>query len=716
MIDLTGVSHHPAIEEIAEVLANKTRNTLQTFFRVETAYFLAKMAACMRATVVTHDAEIPVNLYAQLLAPSGFGKGHSVGIMEEDVLGAFRRRFMDNTFQAVADQELWKIANKRAAYSGLDPQEEKDKAEKTFLGLGAYPFTFDSGTTPAVKQLREKLLMSGAGAINFQVDEIGLNLIQSTEVLTTFLELFDRGKTKQKLTKQNSENQRGEDVDGSTPANMLLFGTLSKLLDGGNTEDLFWAFMDTGYARRCMFGLGNKTDRVNANLTPTEVFRKLSQPSNNAAVDKWSAHFHSLADPSMFGWKMTMDDTVAIKLIEYRMKCEAVAAEMRQHDDIRRTQMEHRYFNALKIAGALAFTDQSSEIEMDHLLSAILLVEESGKDFEKIIKREMNYVRLARYIADAGSDITQSDLVETLPFYNGSNAKRNDMMNMAISWGHKNHIIIKKHFIDGIEFFNGETLKETDLDALTLSYSDNFAYGYASDTAAFDQLHILAQQEDIHWCNHHFVGGHRMEENAVKGFNMVVVDCDGDVSLDTVHELLSDYKFFTYTTKRHSEEENRFRLVLPINYRLELDKDEYKEFMNNVLEWLPFKSDPGANQRARKWLTHPQSVHHYNDGDLLDALPFIPKTKRNEAFRADFKPLENLDNLERWFAQKIAQGNRNNQMIKFALALVDGGMDFLTVQKQVHAFNKKLNDPLPDDEIDQTILVTVAKRFQQAAA
>ena len=62
----------------------------------------------------------------------------------------------------------------------------------------------------------------------------------------------------------------------------------------------------------------------------------------------------------------------------------------------------------------------------------------------------------------------------------------------------------------------------------------------------------------------------------------------------------------TYTTKRHQTEEHgdRFRLVLPINYILELDSDEYKEFMNNVMMWLPFKTDESANQRSKKWETY----------------------------------------------------------------------------------------------------------------
>jgi hypothetical protein len=718
VIDLTGVQHHPAIEEIATVLANKTQNADLGFFRTEVAYFLAKMASSMRAMVVTKDrGEIPVNLYAMLLATSGFGKGHSIGIMEEDFLAGFRRRFMENTFPQLAEQSLWELANGRAARNGTDQQEEYDKAERHYSKTGAFPFTFDSGTIPAVKQLRDKLLLGGAGSINFQVDEIGLNLINSTEVLTVFLELFDQGKTKIKLTKNGVDNERGEDLEGKTPANMLLFGTPSKLFDGGGVEDQFWAFMDTGYARRCLFGHGEQKDRLNSSLSPEETYLKLIQPSNDVAAQKWSNHFHSLADPVRFNWRMEVDDEVGIQLMTYKIECEREAEKLPQFDEIRKAEMSHRYFKALKIAGALAFVDESSEIEMEHLMSAILLVEESGQSFQRILSREKSYVRLARYIAEVGSEVTQSDLVETLPFYSGSNARRNDLMTLATAWGHKNHIIIKKTFVDGIEFYKGETLKETNLEEMCISYSDSWAYNYLNEKVPFSELSTLTGAADMHWCNHHFRNGHRLDDNVIPGFNTVVVDCDGDVSLDTVHELLKDYTFLTHTTKRHGENgEDRFRLILPINYYLELDQEEYKEFMNAVLAWLPFKSDEGANQRARKWMTCEGSTHKYNEGKLLDALDFIPKTRRNEDYRKNYQALENLDNLERWFAQRIANGSRNTQMIKYALALVDAGMNLVEVQSQVHSFNKKLSDPLSDDEIDGTILQTVAKRFQLAAA
>ena len=714
-IELSTVSHHPVVEDIVDVLCNKTQNIDRGFFRAEVAYFLAKMASCMRATIVTKDrGEIPVNLYVLALATSGFGKGHSVNIVENEFLKGFKTRFMEDTFQVISEQNLWNIANTRAARNGTDQQEEFEKAEREFKQAGAFPFTFDSGTPPAVKQLRHKLLLSSAGSINFQVDEIGSNLLGVSDVLTLFLELFDQGLVKQKLTKNTAENTRTEELDGKTPTNALLFGTPSKLLDGAQTEDQFYSFLETGYARRCLFGFGQH-QRAGENMSPKEVFRRLTEQSNVDTVNKWSNHFHNLADPAVFGWKMVVEDEVAIQLLSYKIDCEHMADQLAEHEDIKKAELSHRYFKALKLAGALAFVDQSVEIEMEHLLSAIKLVEESGVAFQTILSREKAYVKLAKYIATVGTEVTHADLHEALPFYKSSNSARNEMMTLATAWGYKKHIIIKKSFVDGIEFFKGETLQETDINEMIISYSNHWAYNYLEERVPFNQLHVLTQQDGMHWSNHHFRNQHRAEENVIAGFNAIVLDVDEGISLDTVQELMKDYKFLLYTTKRHQTEGygDRFRMILPINYTLELDNEEYREFMKSIFAWLPFKTDESYQKREKKSETFAGGQYVYNmDGELFDALPFIPKTSRNEQHKSNFQKLESLDNLERWFAQRIAVGNRNDNMAKYAFALVDSGMSLIDVQNAVHSFNKKLNNPLSENEIDGTIMISVAKRYQ----
>ncbi|WP_198031386.1 hypothetical protein [Mesorhizobium sp. LSJC255A00] len=325
-------------------------------------------------------------------------------------------------------------------------------------------------------------------------------------------------------------------------------------------------------------------------------------------------------------------------------------------------------------------------------------------------------MKLAKYISSIGTEVTHADLLEALPFYKSSKQARDEMMTLATAWGYKKHIIIKKEFADGIELFKGETLQETDIEKIIVSYSNHWAYSYLPEEVPFDKLFMLTQMPEYHWANHHFKGGHRAEENVLAGFNMIAIDVDGGTTLQAAHELLKDYKFLTYTTKRHTEEENRFRLIMPTNYRLDLDSDEYKEFMNNVMSWLPFATDESANQRSKKWESFADGAYHYNlEGEILDVLPFIPKTSRNEAYKQSNKDLGSLDNLERWFATRIASGNRNNQMIKYALCLVDAGWDLPTVRDGVKSFNKKLRDSLTEAELDSTIMVTVAKRYQQTA-
>ena len=715
MINLQGVKHHHVIEDIVSILCNKTQNNDEKFFRVESAFFLAKMAANMRATLVTQDrGNIPINLYSLILANSGFGKGQSINIWEQELINVFQTIFIEDTMPLIAKTSLAKLARDKAYKNNTSAEEELAKLTNDYNKAGCYYFTFDSGTTPAIKQFRNKLLLSGCGAISLQIDEIGSNLIGSTDILNTFLELFDQGTIKQKLTKNTADNIRSEEIQGKTPTNMLLFGTPIKLLDGGKTEDEFYSFLETGYARRCLFALGDPEKKSFHTLTPTEVFQRLTNPNNATLITQYNNLFGSLANFRMFDWKIDVPEPVTIKLIEYRIECEKEAEKMYYYEEIRKAEMAHRYFKALKLAGVYAFVDKKNELSMENLLSAILLVEESGEAFQEILNREKPYVKLAKYIASMPEkELTHADLCDALPFYKPSDKNRKELMSLAIAWGYKQHILIKKTVVDEIDFFKGETLQETNLDEMIVSYSDHFAYNYYGEKVPFNKLHILTQQPNYHWCNHHFTDQHRCEENVIPGFNMIVVDCDGTISLNAVHDLLKDIKYLIYTTKRHTEEENRFRIIIPTNYILKLDnKQDYKEFINGILAWLPFESDPAANQRSHKWLTHPGSYFYNLEASPLDILPFIPKTTKNEQYKKELAKIENLSNLERWFLNKMnTEGGRNNYLLQYALALKDAKEPEEKIKVRVLDLNSRLEMPLQETEIRATIFVTLAKKF-----
>lgn len=703
------MNYHPTSEKLVEILCDKTQNNNPLFFRVLVGYYFSMCAASMRTTIMTHDrGDIPVNMYALNLGTSGSGKGFSTNIVENQVIGQFRSRFLEETFPILAENNLPKLAVKRARRKNEDPDTELVSVEKEFNALGSLVFSFDSGTPAAVKQMRHKLLMADAGAVNLQIDEIGSNLLSNVDVLNTFLELYDVGRIKSKLIKNTTDNTRSEEIVGQTPTNMMLMGTPAKLLNGGKVEEELYAMLETGYARRCFFG-DSKAGAKDQKKTASEIYDMMTDTTSNTWMEGLSQRLENLADVINANKRLVMSKDTSLLLIEYRIRCEKLADTLPEHEEIKKAEISHRYFKALKLAGAYAFIDDSPELTIDHLYNAIKLAEESGEAFNKLLTRDRNYVKLAKYLGSTERECTQADLVEDLPFYRGATGQKTEMLSLAIAYGYKNNIIIKKSFADGIEFLRGETLKPTDVSKMIVSYSDDMAYNYENTYAPFDKLSNLTQLPDMHWVNHHLVNGHRSEEDAIPGFNMVVIDVDGDVNMSTAQQLLAPYKFLMYTTKRHTEAENRFRIILPINYELKMDGKDFKEFMKNIYDWLPFEgSDAATGQRARKWLTH-AGTHVYNDGELFDALPFIPKTSKNEERKTLMHNQQSLDKLERWVVNNIGDGNRNNMLLRYAMILVDGGFGYMDIHKRVINLNEKIADKLDEVEIMSTIMVSVTR-------
>ena len=722
MKDLSKLTFHPTSERVVELLCEKTQNSNPQFFRMMVCYYICKMAATMRVSINTKDrGKIPVNFYGINLGVSGIGKGFSTNILEDQIVDKFRNTFFETTLCKVAEGNLKKLSVKRLNIHNNNPNlttpmmdfdEMHAQVTKEYDSLGKLAFSFDSGTTAAVKQMRHKLLMSGIGSMNLEIDEIGSNLLGNVDVLSTFLELFDVGKVKQKLTKNTKENVRSEEIEGKTPTNLMLFGTPAKLLDGAKTEDEFWSFISTGYGRRCFFGYTKGSGR-NKHLTANDVYDKLTSVQSEQLLTTLSNKFAILASEINYDKEIQVSKDVSLLLIKYKLHCEDVADKLGDHEEMQKAELSHRYFKALKLAGGFAFIDGHGEITEENMYHAMAMAEESGKAFKHMLNQDKNYVKLAKYIASIGREVTHVDLTESLSFYKGALSQKSDLMQLAVAWGYKNSVIIKRKIDNNIEFITGEKLAETNLDEMYLSHSKDLAADYANVLAPFDKLTDLVKMKDHHWCSHHSVNGRRSEENLSPGFNLVVLDVDGGVKLDVVKILLKDYKYIIHTTKRHTPQDHRFRIILPINYILKLHEHDFKEFMRNVYEWLPFDSDTDTGQRSRKWATTEGCEIHTNDGEFLDALLFIPRTSKNDERQKIILDHQDMTGLERWFATKMETGNRNNQLLKYALMLVDAGYLYADVELKVNELNNKLECSLSNEELKNTVFQTAQKKYYQ---
>lgn len=706
------MAYDPVTEMLTDIMCAKTQNSERMFFRIANSYYWGVLASQMHAKVEGWGgSQLPINIYAMNLSPSGTGKGYSTGLVEDQVINRFRETFMENTFPLAAEQRMKSLANARATRKGTDPNDEYEGLLKEYNTIGSLLFSFDSATVPAVKQLRHKLNLARAGGVNLQVDEIGANLVGQTEVLNAFLELYDKGKIKDKLVKSSVENTRYESIDGSTPTNMLLFGTPSKLLDSGLTQKYLTEMLEMGYARRCFFGYIPKVKK-NVGADAATLVNQMFNNSNDATLDQLSCDLEQLADISNMNKIVRIEQAEAIYLMEYKIHCDKRADCLKDHETIIRSELENRFFKVLKLAGAYAFRDYSPNITIDHLEAAMRLAEDSGEHFARLMTPEYDYEKVARFLADCDTGVTLPDLEQALPCFRGSKQVKDQMIEYAVAWGYRHNIIVKKLYDGNILFLRGETLKETNTDEMILSTSTKLAEGYKSSRIKFEDLSQLGSVNDYHWANHHFDGGYRREDHTLAGFNMIVLDVDGTLPLATAKELLKEYKCYFYTTKRHQNEDklDRYRIILPTNYELQLDREEYKMFMDNVMSSLPFEMDESCNQRNKKWLTCASAETFFNDGDLFDVIPYIPRTAKNEEREARFKDQKDLDNLERWVLNNTGDGNRNKQLYNYAMVLVESGLQFTDIGERVRSLNNKLMDKLSDEELQATILKSIQSK------
>src|SRR5690606_20466772 len=123
-------------------------------------------------------------------------------------------------------------------------------------------------------------------------------------------------------------------------------------------------------------------------LTPEQIYELQTSQQTNQFLEELADKLERLADIINANKRLVMSKDTSLELIQYKLLCERQAETMPDHDEIRKAELSHRYFKALKLAGAYAFVDDSPELTLSHLHNAIRLVEDSGAAFGQMLSRD----------------------------------------------------------------------------------------------------------------------------------------------------------------------------------------------------------------------------------------------------------------------------------------------------------------------------------------
>lgn len=143
------------------------------------------------------------------------------------------------------------------------------------------------------------------------------------------------------------------------------------------------------------------------------------------------------------------------------------------------------------------------------------------------------------------------------------------------------------------------------------------------------------------WCATHFHERHRCSDNSA-GSNLVVIDFDGDTTLDAFWDTTTakQWCIATYTSASHSEQEHRFRALFPLALDLETTaqhKGAYWLIVNRLLAELNLEvlKDNCGQKPERLWYGNTNTVCRTNadalvpdfllaDIDFEESSEFIP--------------------------------------------------------------------------------------------
>ncbi|MDC0644061.1 primase C-terminal domain-containing protein [Crocinitomicaceae bacterium] len=720
-MDTSKFGYHPLAEQVVDILTTRVQNGDRDFFRITLAYYFSKIASNMHVSLLTAtNNHLPVNCYAVSFAESGYGKNYSMSILEDQIFGKFQNKFMYETFMNKASQTIAKKAIEIAALSGEDANDVEAELHADFQKSGHFLFDFSEGTSPALKQLRKPILLANAGAVSLELDEMGCTFLNLTEILTAFLELYDTGKIKEKLTKVSAEVKRSRPVVGTTPTNFFGFGTPMNVFDGGRVEDAMRNFMSIGFGRRSFFAYGDKP-RTLASSTTDEIYAALTNGASNTALDTLATHFESLADKSNCGLVLPLNEAASKFLIDYQLHCVRRSDDLSNYRGIEKTEIGNRHIKASKLAGAYAFSDGSNEVTIDHLKYAIRIAEDSGLALQKLLNQPRPHVRLATFLSEYEHAVTEADLIELLPFYTGTVANKRDMMNLATAYGHRNGIAVTQYKEADVTFYRGSALiPNTDNAEMVMVHSKDIADNYTNVTPGLDKLAAkFFKKQSIHYCNHHLkfgeVGqGTRSKSNVISGFNMAIFDIDdGKIKPAVLSKMLGNVNHVIATTKSHTPADPRYRLILPMSHTLSLDDAQYKQFCRNLAFWLPVVADTSAFQREKKFRTwNTAKVWSNLKGQNIDAMQFYPSTSVSEQLVSRHGKVVGLSGIQRWVVLNCTEGQRNQVLYRYGCILAEHNITAKEIGIKITEINNKIESPLSPDELQATVLKSLEDKTQ----
>lgn len=704
---------NPIVKDIMELILNMKSDIPQNLLMIMISYAMGEVASNLRAKLRLYDGTTkPLNFYGYIFAPSGVGKDISLNALNRIFINSFSDK-MRKGFE----KHKHKYWEKRMMSLVDDDEEDVEGIIKEEQRL-VNPFSYrvSSGTEAGISRSRVTYGYYGIGALNLVIDELGANYAKLRELLALMLSTFEDGDSSARMLK----NESVMEVKG-VPSNFLGYSSPALIFDGGSNEKMLLDDLSQGQARRSFFAWAEKPEKEK--LTGEEVVAKNRAKAdlNVGKIEELNEYFGALAKPKNMYREVPISDEAELALANYQIKCDELVARTKNIQEQERLELTNRAWKALRLAGIYAFISGADKIEEIHFEQAVYVAELSGISFQRVMNQAPNYERVFNFIN--GRQKTSDVDLEKQPYYKGNQLHKRELLKLARAYGFENDYLFKLKEVEGVEFYSFIEVPKTNIDKITISISKDITTGFKKKIVPFEVLHEVVCSPEFKYSAGTFKKGYRNKDNYEEKQNLIIIDIDDGMKMETAKMMFSNYKCMIATTKSHQKDKNgltcdRFRIIFITDRTIKLNSEIYSEFMQNVYDSLGVPADTSCKDSSRFYYGA-KGDYWYSEGDKLfeisDLIPDTTKDKERKIMLSS-TGIGSTEGVARVLLEEGAKGNRNHTVLRYAMFMKDEGYNYRDAKDKTLEFNSKLPEPLPEKELKSTVFKSLEKKYDTSGS
>ncbi len=706
------------IHNLTNVIQTKLEQRMKLQLAVHNLVFYISQ---FRPNVVYIGQAIPINSIAFLFSQSGTGKDTSINQI---------KRVFESSFDLIEDRrmQLNTIRANKLLEANINSKATLEDYMLRLPELNVGVST-DEGLILSIAEAQKISL----GSLNINTNEFIADMSNRSQLLlpllTTLAETYDLGNKQSKNLKDKSKEVKSL----NNVFLNALFTSSFNLFDNTKIRYVISNEFKSRFARRASITFNNiKPILVTTNDLSEWLLQK--KKANRVYLDstqKLSDYFEDMTKHLLDATNniVMLDDKAEEIYLIYQQYCLQLGQSLSSLENAMTSlNVTNRYFQALKLSGALALLDNDSGyIRKQHIVDAINIIEVINNDIEifeselakleyevlidhcrELFNQQKSKVTLSLHVLTKYGFVKDSSQIPEL--LKQCNSKETE--GMFISDKASNCISYEK-----LESTDTYTITYKKLDGISKDERSKFLGGQWKSISCDLEAICRLLKQDFAYTTFTFKDNIRNKENLIPKTNLLVLDIDkSSLSYEQLHEALKGSINHIIATTSNKDNKFKFRILLPLTSVFTIEPIIWKSLIKSIAKDYILDIDTDLLPQSQIFYSYKDSevLYTFNKSNLDLKSYLINALSTTYNIKLSDKEKKNLLSNPRAtfrYAFDMKEGARNLTFIRLVNHAYDLGMPFEEVTNLIDEVNSYIECSLTNEELNKHIYPHLRKKY-----